>query len=53
MMHRPVVDLPHPDSPTRPERLARVRPSNDTPSTALTVAGLAREDALLRTGKCF
>src|SRR5215207_7112261 len=48
---RPNVDLPHPDSPTKP----RVSPSlidRLTPSTALT-APLPRENNPSPTGKCF
>src|SRR5665648_273097 len=42
MRHRPVVDLPHPDSPTRPS-VSPARTANDTPSTACTF--LPRRDA--------
>src|ERR687897_855473 len=50
-MARPKVDLPQPDSPTRPN----VSPCSTvrlTPSTALT-APLLRENSACPTGKCF
>ncbi len=47
---RPVVDLPHPDSPTRPRVWPRAR-SNETPHTAWTWS--ARRPQEPRTGKCL
>ena len=49
---RPSVDLPQPDSPTRPSVSPR-RTSRSTPSTAWTLADGALEEAAFRTGKYF
>ncbi len=48
---RPTVDLPQPDSPTRPS-VSPARIEKLTPSTANTVPA-ARCNSPLRTGKCF
>src|SRR2546428_1114781 len=50
-MQRPVVDLPHPDSPTRPS-VSPFRMSKDTSSTACTRA-TSREKRPPRIGKYF
>ncbi len=51
MMARPVVDFPHPDSPTSPSVL-RASSSNETPSTAFTTP-FVREKAPVLTEKYF
>ena len=50
-MLRPVVDLPHPDSPTRPS-VSPAMMSNETSSTAWTRA-TSRENSPPRIGKYF
>src|SRR5262245_23610771 len=50
-MQRPVVDLPHPDSPTRP-RVSPAMMSKLTPSTAWTRA-TSREKSPPLMGKCL
>src|SRR5262245_41989286 len=47
---RPVVLLPHPDSPTRP-RVSPRRTSNEMPSTAFTLPTWRRTTAPAMTGK--
>src|SRR3981189_3269642 len=51
MIIRPVVVLPHPDSPTSPVPPARM--SKLMPSTARTAAGGPLAQSPRRTGKCF
>ena len=48
---RPIVDLPHPDSPTRPIVVPRLI-ANDTPSTAFTLPTVILKKLLL-IGKYF
>ena len=50
--HRPTVDLPEPDSPTRPS-VCPAPIENDTPDTACTVRFTVRAPCELRTGKFF
>src|SRR5262245_62204873 len=52
MIIRPVVLLPHPDSPTSPTVSPR-RMSKVMPSTARTAAGGPLAHNPRRTGKCF
>src|SRR4026207_1855647 len=52
MIMRPVVVLPHPDSPTSPTVSPR-RMAKPTPSTARTRAGGPLAQSPRRTGKCF
>ena len=49
---RPVVDLPQPDSPTRPSVSPRLT-SNDTPSTACTAPTCLRKISPEVSGKCL
>ena len=49
---RPVVDLPQPDSPTRPS-VSPALTSKETPQTAWTSPTLWRTNFPPRTGKCF
>src|SRR3954452_7116144 len=51
-MRRPVVVLPHPDSPTRPSD-PPLRRENETPSTAWTCATVRRTTPPDFTGKYF
>src|SRR4051812_8194112 len=51
-MSRPVVVLPHPDSPTRP-REPPLASANETPSTACTLATVRRITPPDFTGKYF
>ena len=48
---RPSVDLPQPDSPTRPS-VSRSRTSKETPSTACTTPTCRRSTPVPCTGKC-
>ena len=53
MIARPVVDLPHPDSPTRPS-VSPASTEKQTPSTACTAPTLPlRSRCPWRIGKCF